>query len=781
MSANLVQLAGRARRARLADRRRAAERGGARARRADRRRHPRRRRGDRPARGDRARRRDVLRRPARPARAPARARLHRDGVLRGDRAARTSTSSPAGLGRRARASAPPTARVSLAETVCLGFCHSAPAVRDGDVVDAGPGRRRARPGGRRAAGAASRAARSLLAEPALTVPGRLVGAARACWRDLDPDAARSRRSTAADLRGRGGAWFPAAQQVGVRPRGAQASERYIVANGDEGDPGSYIDKHLMERSPALVLEGMALAGLRGRRDARASCSCARSTRGRARRSRRRSPRRAPRGCSATDILGLRLLLRRARRRRRGLVRRGGGDRAARLPARPARHGLRAPAVPRRARALRAPDRRPQHRDARERPGRSPRAAPRPTATSARRARTRGTQARLLQRALRAPRRRRGPVRRCTVRELCEDVAGGLVDGRAIKAVQIGGPLGGILPGVAARHAVRHRAARRSTAAWSGTARSSPSTTTTDMRARRARTCSRSARTRAAARASRAGSACSARTRSSPRPQAVDRARLEALLETLEVASLCAHGGGMPAPIRSLLDALPGRAGAALMRVTIDGTRGRGRARDDRARGRARGGRAPSRRSASTSGWRRSAPAASASSASHGPGRARPTVVASCTTPCREGMVVDTRDPRRAASSAPSSSSSCPSCPRAPAPHTELAAVARDLGVRRAALERRGPPERDTTRAIPYLAFQHELCISCGRCVRACDEIQGAFALTAVGRGFDANVAAGIDAGLPRLRLRLVRRLRGHLPDRRDHRAVAAGDRRRDGG
>ena len=36
---------------------------------------------------------------------------------------------------------------------------------------------------------------------------------------------------------------------------------------------------------------------------------------------------------------------------------------------------------------------------------------------------------------------------------------------------------------------------------------------------------------------------------------------------------------------------------------------------------------------------------------------------------------------------------------------------------------------------PYLAFQHELCISCGRCVRACDEVQGAFALTATGRGF----------------------------------------------
>ena len=34
----------------------------------------------------------------------------------------------------------------------------------------------------------------------------------------------------------------------------------IVVNGDEGDPGSYIDKLLMERNPELLLEGMALAG-----------------------------------------------------------------------------------------------------------------------------------------------------------------------------------------------------------------------------------------------------------------------------------------------------------------------------------------------------------------------------------------------------------------------------------------------------------------------------------------------------------------------------------------
>jgi predicted molibdopterin-dependent oxidoreductase YjgC len=124
---------------------------------------------------------------------------------------------------------------------------------------------------------------------------------------------------------------------------------------------------------------------------------------------------------------------------------------------------------------------------------------------------------------------------------------------------------------------------------------------------------------------------------------------------------------------------------------------------------------------------------------------RTAVVASCTTPCREGMVVDTRDPgaRRVVGAVVELVLS--ELPAAPAPHTELAAVARDLGVREPRWSGAVHPERHDTRH-PYLAFQHELCISCGRCVRACDEIQGAFALTAVGRGFEANVAAGIDGG-----------------------------------
>jgi formate dehydrogenase major subunit len=117
----------------------------------------------------------------------------------------------------------------------------------------------------------------------------------------------------------------------------------------------------------------------------------------------------------------------------------------------------------------------------------------------------------------------------------------------------------------------------------------------------------------------------------------------------------------------------------------------------------------------------------------------------CTTPVRDGMRVTTADPvaRRVATAVVELVLS--ELPEPPAAHTELAGVAR-------ALEVGEPRWPGTTHAEahetdhPYLAFQHELCISCGRCVRACDEVQGTFALTATGRGFQANVAAGLDQG-----------------------------------
>ena len=47
---------------------------------------------------------------------------------------------------------------------------------------------------------------------------------------------------------------------------------------------------------------------------------------------------------------------------------------------------------------------------------------------------------------------------------------------------------------------------------------------------------------------------------------------------------------------------------------------------------------------------------------------------------------------------------------------------------------------------PYFQFDASKCIVCSRCVRACDEVQGTFALTIQGRGFQSKVSAGIDEG-----------------------------------
>jgi len=146
--------------------------------------------------------------------------------------------------------------VSLAETVCLGFCHSSPAVRDGDVIDAGPGMVE-----RVLAGDCAQAAepewRSVFDEPVLTRPGDWSGLRRALA-EFTPEELLDEVKEA-EVRGRGGAGFPAGQKWAFA-RAAEGDEKFIVANGDEGDPGSYIDKYLMERSPELLLEGLALAG-----------------------------------------------------------------------------------------------------------------------------------------------------------------------------------------------------------------------------------------------------------------------------------------------------------------------------------------------------------------------------------------------------------------------------------------------------------------------------------------------------------------------------------------
>lgn len=139
---------------------------------------------------------------------------------------------------------------------CLGHCDRSPAALrpDGSLL--------AREDG-------ARELRSLVAEP-IVLERVLVGAhaelgrARQAgvWETL---AAALRRSPEAvlelversGLRGRGGAGFP----VGAKWRACAqtpAAIRVVVANGDEGDPGSFVDRVLMEQDPHALLEGMAL-------------------------------------------------------------------------------------------------------------------------------------------------------------------------------------------------------------------------------------------------------------------------------------------------------------------------------------------------------------------------------------------------------------------------------------------------------------------------------------------------------------------------------------------
>lgn len=61
------------------------------------------------------------------------------------------------------------------------------------------------------------------------------------------------------LRGRGGAGYPSGLKWHM-VRKAVGDRKYVVANGDEGDPGAYMDRTLMESDPHRVLEGMAIAG-----------------------------------------------------------------------------------------------------------------------------------------------------------------------------------------------------------------------------------------------------------------------------------------------------------------------------------------------------------------------------------------------------------------------------------------------------------------------------------------------------------------------------------------
>ena len=77
---------------------------------------------------------------------------------------------------------------------------------------------------------------------------------------------------------------------------------------------------------------------------------------------------------------------------------------------------------------------------------------------------------------------------------------------------------------------------------------------------------------------------------------------------------------------------------------------------------------------------------------------------------------------------------------------ELQDVAGEVGLRavRYGFDGAGHLDAEKDESNPYFTFDPAKCIVCSRCVRACEETQGTFALTIQGRGFDSTVSAGQD-------------------------------------
>ncbi|MEV0724300.1 NAD(P)H-dependent oxidoreductase subunit E [Micromonospora purpureochromogenes] len=163
--------------------------------------------------------------------------------------------------------------VSLQGVRCLGYCYDSPAVLYGEQPGSGEqlgglfgdpraAERRTRPGW--AEPLKLRAARipyeSVVDRP--VVLAGLVGdeGPWEVWPGVvasgSPDQVLA-EVTASGLRGRGGAGFPVGKKWSAAAQ--EAAPRYVVANGDEGDPGSFCDRLLMESDPHRILEGLALA------------------------------------------------------------------------------------------------------------------------------------------------------------------------------------------------------------------------------------------------------------------------------------------------------------------------------------------------------------------------------------------------------------------------------------------------------------------------------------------------------------------------------------------
>lgn len=126
---------------------------------------------------------------------------------------------------------------------------------------------------------------------------------------------------------------------------------------------------------------------------------------------------------------------------------------------------------------------------------------------------------------------------------------------------------------------------------------------------------------------------------------------------------------------------------------------------------------------------------------------KPGTPASCTTPCTDGLSVHTQTARLDKlrkgvmelyiSDHPLDCLTCPA--NGDCELQDMAGIVglRDVRYAEGANHLDAPKDESN----PYFTFDESKCIACSRCVRACDEVQGTFALTIAGRGFGSKVAA----------------------------------------
>ena len=162
----------------------------------------------------------------------------------------------------------PTGTFGLYETACIGLSDQEPAL----LIDFQPFTRMtparaaavvaALRNGSRAAALAD-VPRSIVrhtppAAETVFFRGYRPGQVLARLRDLSPEAVLAELETSG-LPGLGGAFFPVGRKWRLC-REEAAPRRYLIANADEGEPGTYKDRVLMERLPGLLLEGMIAGG-----------------------------------------------------------------------------------------------------------------------------------------------------------------------------------------------------------------------------------------------------------------------------------------------------------------------------------------------------------------------------------------------------------------------------------------------------------------------------------------------------------------------------------------